>query len=58
MFGFVRASEFESVDFRDPQNCQRCAYFEDCRAYWRFCPYTGEPSKLRRADVEILDGDA
>jgi len=54
MFGFIDALEFE---FRDPSSCERCAYLEDCRTYWRFCPYTGEPSRLRMADVEILEDD-
>jgi len=57
MFGFFQASEFDNVDFRDPSDCGRCAYLEDCRTYWRFCPYTGEPSKLRRALEGGVDGD-
>jgi len=44
--------------FRNPESCLSCAYRCDCEAYWRFCPYTGEDARLRRADVEILDGDA
>jgi hypothetical protein len=41
--------------FSNPLNCQECAYRCDCEAYWRFCPYTGEDARLKRADVEVLE---
>ena len=41
--------------FSNPPNCLSCAYRCDCEAYWRFCPYTGEDARLKRADVEVLE---
>lgn len=46
---------FPSLKFERVESCQECAYFEDCKEFWNFCPYDGKLAVEKREDLVILE---
>jgi hypothetical protein len=53
--GIGNLEEKPKKDFRNPANCQQCAYFGDCIEFFNYCPYSGKLAVEKRNNVEILE---